>query len=177
MRLREPRPKARPNTGLPARDDRAGRCADHIAGDHEFDAPILLAPRSSVTRSHRLALAHTLAGQRFRRQSLLGQVLTNSGAALLRQLLVVVIAADAVAGVGIAGQICRAMLLEGLSTEDAARRFWMVDLPGLLTADMPDELKAHQTPYARPASECRAWRLESVESRSPKWFVASGPPC
>src|SRR5436309_1980495 len=48
----------------------------------------------------------------------------------------VVIFGAGTAGVGIADQIRDAMVREGLSKEDAARRFWCVDRQGLLTGDM-----------------------------------------
>jgi malate dehydrogenase (oxaloacetate-decarboxylating) len=57
------------------------------------------------------------------------------------------------AGVGVADQIRDAMVREGLSKEEAARRFWLVDRQGLLTTDMVDELPDYQSAYARPAVE------------------------
>ncbi len=62
------------------------------------------------------------------------------------------------AGIGIADHIRAAMVREGLSEEDATRRFWCVDRQGLLTADMADGLRDYQAAYARPASECRTWK-------------------
>jgi malate dehydrogenase (oxaloacetate-decarboxylating) len=64
------------------------------------------------------------------------------------------------AGIGIADQICDAMVREGLSKEEACRRFWCLDVQGLLTTAMEDRLGDHQATYARPAAECRAWRHE-----------------
>jgi malate dehydrogenase (oxaloacetate-decarboxylating) len=61
------------------------------------------------------------------------------------------------AGIGNADQIRAAMQTEGLSEEDAHRRFWCVDIQGLLTDDMQD-LRDFQKPYARPASEVRDWK-------------------
>jgi malate dehydrogenase (oxaloacetate-decarboxylating) len=63
------------------------------------------------------------------------------------------------AGIGIADQIRDAMVREGLSKEDAARRFWCVDRQGLLTADMGGQLREHQVTYARPASE-NGWKRD-----------------
>jgi malate dehydrogenase (oxaloacetate-decarboxylating) len=60
------------------------------------------------------------------------------------------------AGIGIADQIRDAMVREGLSKEDAARRFWCVDRQGLLTTDMAGQLHDYQVPYARPAAESKA---------------------
>ncbi len=76
---------------------------------------------------------------------------------LLRNQRVVIFGAGT-AGIGIADQICHAMVLEGLSREDAARRFWCVDQQGLLTSDMAGQLGEHQVPYARPAAESAAWK-------------------
>src|SRR5579864_3712204 len=52
----------------------------------------------------------------------------------------VVIFGAGTAGIGIADQICDAMVREGLSKEDATRRFWCVDRQGLLTSDMNGQL-------------------------------------
>lgn len=57
------------------------------------------------------------------------------------------------AGVGIADQLRDQMVRKGLSQEDATRRIWLVDLPGLITADMTDGLFDFQRPYARPLEE------------------------
>jgi malate dehydrogenase (oxaloacetate-decarboxylating) len=79
----------------------------------------------------------------------------------LRNQRVVIFGAGA-AGIGIADQIRNAMVRGGLSREDAVRRFWCVDLQGLLTADMGDRLRDDQTPYARPAAEARGWKREGA---------------
>ena len=60
------------------------------------------------------------------------------------------------AGVGIADQIRAVMVADGLSEEDATRRFWCVDKQGLLVDDMSD-LRDFQEPYARPRSEVSGW--------------------
>src|ERR1035441_7740036 len=65
----------------------------------------------------------------------------------------VVIFGAGTAGIGAADQICGAMVREGLSKEDAARRFWCVDRQGLLTTSMADPLRDYQLSYARPAAE------------------------
>jgi malate dehydrogenase (oxaloacetate-decarboxylating) len=70
----------------------------------------------------------------------------------------VVIFGAGTAGIGIADQMRDAMVLEGLSKEDAVRRFWCVDRQGLLTADMAGRLRDHQATYARPAAEGRGWK-------------------
>lgn len=62
------------------------------------------------------------------------------------------------AGVGIADQIRDAMVREGLSIDDAVRRFWCVDQDGLLGADMPGQLRDYQVSYARPLGESKSWK-------------------
>ena len=42
----------------------------------------------------------------------------------------------------------------GYSQEEACRRIWLIDRPGLLTDDM-DDLRDYHRPYARPAAEVR----------------------
>jgi malate dehydrogenase (oxaloacetate-decarboxylating) len=50
------------------------------------------------------------------------------------------------------------MVLEGLTKEEAVKRFWCVDRHGLLTTDMGDQLSEYQLIYARPPSESKGWR-------------------
>jgi malate dehydrogenase (oxaloacetate-decarboxylating) len=68
----------------------------------------------------------------------------------------VVIFGAGTAGMGIADQIRTIMVNDGLSTDEATRRFWAVDKQGLLLDDMQD-LRDFQRPYARPASEVSGW--------------------
>jgi malate dehydrogenase (oxaloacetate-decarboxylating) len=70
----------------------------------------------------------------------------------------VVIFGAGTAGIGVADQLRDAMVREGLSKEDAARRFWCVDRQGLLTADMDGQLQDYQATYARPPAESHAWK-------------------
>jgi malate dehydrogenase (oxaloacetate-decarboxylating) len=70
----------------------------------------------------------------------------------------VVIFGAGTAGIGVADQLRDAMVREGLSKEDAARRFWCVDRQGLLTADMDGQLRDYQATYARPFAESHAWK-------------------
>lgn len=72
----------------------------------------------------------------------------------------VVIHGAGTAGIGVAEQICSAMASEGLSKEDAARRFWCVDRQGLLTTEMTEHLLDSQLPYVRPSAETKSWRHE-----------------
>jgi malate dehydrogenase (oxaloacetate-decarboxylating) len=73
----------------------------------------------------------------------------------------VVIFGAGTAGMSIADQICHAMVLEGLSKEEAARRFWCVDQQGLLTTGIAGHLGDHQVQYARPAAESNAWKHDA----------------
>jgi malate dehydrogenase (oxaloacetate-decarboxylating) len=70
----------------------------------------------------------------------------------------VVIFGAGTAGIGIADQICDAMVREGLSGAEAARRFWCVDRRGLLTADMAGDLRSYQVSYARPTADHEHWQ-------------------
>jgi malate dehydrogenase (oxaloacetate-decarboxylating) len=70
----------------------------------------------------------------------------------------VVIFGAGTAGIGIADQIRDAMVREGLSKEDASRRFWCVDKSGLLTTDSAGPLLDYQATYARPAGESKSWK-------------------
>jgi malate dehydrogenase (oxaloacetate-decarboxylating) len=68
----------------------------------------------------------------------------------------VVIFGAGTAGVGIADQIRTVLMRDGLSQEEATRRFWLVDKQGLLLDDMSD-LRDFQQPYARPRADVAAW--------------------
>src|ERR1700689_2937666 len=68
---------------------------------------------------------------------------------LLRNQRIVIFGAG-VGGIGIADLIRDAMIDVGLSAEEATRRFWCVDVYGLLTNDMGDRLHDFQAAYARP---------------------------
>ncbi len=70
----------------------------------------------------------------------------------------IVIFGAGMAGIGIADLIRDVMIDEGLSVKDATRRFWCVDVPGLLTNNMGDRLHDYQLPYARAAAEVKAWK-------------------
>jgi malate dehydrogenase (oxaloacetate-decarboxylating) len=74
----------------------------------------------------------------------------------------VVIFGAGTAGVGVADQIRDAMVREGLSKEDAAKRFWCVDRQGLLTSDMTAALRGHQAAYGRPAAESKGWKRDGI---------------
>src|ERR1700751_2155658 len=91
----------------------------------------------------------------------------------------VVIFGAGTAGVGIADQIRTVMVRDGLSDEEAMRRFWGVGKQGLLVDDM-DDLRDFQKGYARPRSEVADWGadgtiglLEVVEKVHPTIIVGT----
>ena len=61
------------------------------------------------------------------------------------------------AATGVADYICAAMVADGLSQEDARRRFWIVDLAGLLHSGRTD-LTPAQRRYAQPEERIAGWR-------------------
>src|SRR5215510_11229986 len=60
------------------------------------------------------------------------------------------------AGIGVADLLRAAMRDDGLSDEDARRRFWVVDKDGLLHSGRTD-LSAEQRVYAQPQDRVSAW--------------------
>ena len=84
------------------------------------------------------------------------------------------------AGTGNADQIRAAMQVEGISEKDAYRKFWCVDVQGLLTDDM-DDLRDFQKPYARPADEVQGWSkdgggiglLETIKQVKPTIMIGT----
>src|ERR1700688_3024670 len=86
----------------------------------------------------------------------------------------IVIFGAGTAGIGIADLIRDVMVSEGLSAEAARRRFWCVDVNGLLTDDMGDQLRDYHKTYARPAAEVRGWRRDSADGRSTARDSADG---
>jgi malate dehydrogenase (oxaloacetate-decarboxylating) len=69
----------------------------------------------------------------------------------------VVVHGAGTAGLGIADMMVDVMVREGLSREEAIRRFWATDRKGLLTQDREAQLRDFQVPYARPADEVTGW--------------------
>ncbi|HET9556953.1 MAG TPA: NAD-dependent malic enzyme, partial [Actinomycetota bacterium] len=69
----------------------------------------------------------------------------------------VVIHGAGTAGLGIADMLREVMVREGLSPEEATRRFWCLDRQGLITDDRLAALHDFQRPYARPAAEVAGW--------------------
>jgi malate dehydrogenase (oxaloacetate-decarboxylating) len=66
------------------------------------------------------------------------------------------------AGCGIAGLIAACMAQEGASPEVVQAAIHMVDLPGLLLADMPD-LLPFQARFAQPRDAVAAWSLQQPD--------------
>jgi malate dehydrogenase (oxaloacetate-decarboxylating) len=56
------------------------------------------------------------------------------------------------AAIGVADEIRQALVDDGLGADEARRRFWVLDVDGLLTEERSD-LSPEQRVYARPASE------------------------
>ncbi len=89
----------------------------------------------------------------------------------------VVILGSGTAGCGIADQIRDQMVRSGLTRDEATRRIWLVDLPGLLTADMSDAMLDYQRDYARPGAEVADWTRTACEvdrSATTRWPAMAG---
>ena len=69
----------------------------------------------------------------------------------------VVIHGAGTAGIGIADMMVDVMVRDGLSLDEARRRFWVTGRSGLITDDRAASLRDFQVPYARPASEVAGW--------------------
>ncbi|MEZ5581673.1 MAG: NAD-dependent malic enzyme [Candidatus Competibacteraceae bacterium] len=65
------------------------------------------------------------------------------------------------AGVGFAEQIRDAMMLEGVSEQDAKSRIWCLASHGLLVHGMPAGMRDFQEPYARHPDEVAAWQRDA----------------
>ncbi|MFJ8529221.1 NAD-dependent malic enzyme [Bacillus sp. NPDC094106] len=68
----------------------------------------------------------------------------------------IVVFGPGAAGIGNADQMADAMVLEGLTREEAYDRFWAVDYRGLLIDETPDVLN-FQKPYTRQVDEVKDW--------------------
>jgi len=86
----------------------------------------------------------------------------------------IVIFGAGTAGIGIADLIRDVLVSEGLSAEAACRRFWCVDVNGLLTDDMGGQLRDYHETYARPAAEVKGWRREGADGKGMRRDGADG---
>ena len=94
----------------------------------------------------------------------------------------VVIHGAGTAGLGIADMMRDQMVREGLSPEEATRRFWALGRNGILGDDRAEHLLDFQRPYARPWDEIKGWGAPgarpglAVRSRLPI-PPSAGPHC
>ncbi|KAK3074926.1 hypothetical protein LTR53_002237 [Teratosphaeriaceae sp. CCFEE 6253] len=67
------------------------------------------------------------------------------------------------AGVGVAKQLTEFFMKEGLSEEEAKKRFWLVDSQGLVTMDRPGKLAEHKVYFARDDNDGKQFKtLEEI---------------
>jgi malate dehydrogenase (oxaloacetate-decarboxylating) len=94
----------------------------------------------------------------------LGGVIAGARAAgiSLNQQRVVIFGAGT-AGVGIADFICRALVREGMSGDEARRRLWCLGSHGLLVEGMAAGMRDFQRAYARTEAEVRTWKPDGGE--------------
>lgn len=69
------------------------------------------------------------------------------------------------AGTGISDQIVDAMVRNGLSPEEAYKRFWLIDRQGLIL-DTDNDLTDAQKPYARTAKDISSWDINEKQHPS-----------
>ena len=75
----------------------------------------------------------------------------------------VVVFGAGTAGCGIADQIRDQMIRSGLTREEAISRIWLVDLPGLLTSDMTDDLLYFQKDYVKDIQSVSNYQRKVVD--------------
>ncbi|EIU7559215.1 NAD-dependent malic enzyme [Providencia rettgeri] len=75
----------------------------------------------------------------------------------------VVVFGAGTAGCGIADQIRDQMIRSGLTREEAISRIWLVDIPGLLTSDMSDDLLYFQKGYAKDVQSVSHYSRKIVD--------------
>jgi malate dehydrogenase (oxaloacetate-decarboxylating) len=88
----------------------------------------------------------------------------------------VVIHGAGTAGIGIADMMRDVMIREGLSEQEATRRFWAIDSRGLLTESYAGALRDFQEPYLRPADEIANWSRRPGDSITLADVVANANP-
>lgn len=69
------------------------------------------------------------------------------------------------AGTGISDQIVDAMVRAGLDSNEAYKRFWLIDRQGLLL-DSDQDMTDAQKPYARQASDISSWSINEKQHPS-----------
>lgn len=75
----------------------------------------------------------------------------------------VVVFGAGTAGCGIADQIRDQMIRSGLTREEAISRIWLVDIPGLLTSDMTDDLLYFQKDYVKDTQSVSNYSRKTVD--------------
>lgn len=78
------------------------------------------------------------------------------------------------AGVGIADQIKAAMVRDGLSQEEADKRFYLVDIDGLLQEGQ--DLAGFQKPYAVSSAGLTGWEVENPQNVTLAEVVSNASP-
>jgi malate dehydrogenase (oxaloacetate-decarboxylating) len=76
---------------------------------------------------------------------------------------VVVIHGAGTAGLGIADMMRDVMVTQGLSHEEATRRFYALDRSGLITSDRVEKVRDFQVPYAQPVERVGSWASNGSE--------------
>jgi len=71
----------------------------------------------------------------------------------------IVVFGGGTAGMGVTESIYRALLQMGLTPEEAAQRFWIVDREGLLTENIK-EITHAQKPFVRKAADIQHWQIK-----------------
>ena len=87
----------------------------------------------------------------------------------------IVIFGAGTAGTGIADQLCAQMLADGIPEQEAKARFWALDRPGLLTANMQG-LSDSQRRCARDPAEVAGWRRDENGAISLAQVVSRAEP-
>lgn len=91
----------------------------------------------------------------------------------LAQQRIVIFGAGA-AGVGVADQICAALVRQGMPIEEARSKFWLLNSKGLIMEG--EDVKSFQAPYARTQKEIAAWNLGHSGQISLEEVVAHAHP-
>lgn len=78
------------------------------------------------------------------------------------------------AGVGIADQVCAALVRDGMPIEEARSKFWLLNSRGLIKQGA--DVKSFQAPYARTHAEIDAWNLGHADNIGLEEVVAHAKP-